>query len=161
MKLGVAFIPISYCRGLGWQGRECPPPLTVFTDMPDDYKLGREFTQLSSFVNNINTNKPKQFQRTFFLLIFFFFYHILFPLTIDSLWFPHSLMHKLQVDFICPFSSLFNTCLSHHCHATLCASDNGSNYSGFMSVAQHSTSSTTGRMQRREACCLASSSHTL
>lgn len=27
---------------LGEKG-ECPPPLTVFTDMPADYKLGREF----------------------------------------------------------------------------------------------------------------------
>lgn len=42
MKHGVAFIPINHCRGLGCEGRKCPPPLTVFADMPADYKLGKE-----------------------------------------------------------------------------------------------------------------------
>lgn len=42
MKHGVAFIPINYSRGLVYEGRKCPPPLTVFADMPADYNLGNE-----------------------------------------------------------------------------------------------------------------------
>lgn len=45
-------------------------------------------------------------------------------------------MHELKVDFICPILSPLNSRFPHHYRFVLCGSDNGSNYTGSMSVPQ-------------------------
>lgn len=147
MKHGVAFIPISYCRGLGWEGRECPPPLTMFTDMPADYKLGRksDCTALLSLQTwKRERHKHYHSNRKPMIVVFSFFH---FPSSFSSSFLspspPLSLtpsfslnLPELKVDFICPILSPLNSRLPHLCRFVLCAGDNGSNYTGSMSVPQ-------------------------
>lgn len=80
--------------------------------------------------------------------------HIMFPLTTLPLYMTPSLSlsasaSKLKVDFICPITSQLLS-LSSSCHAVLCGSDNGSNYTGSMSVPHHSSKD---RLWQHDAHC--------
>lgn len=80
--------------------------------------------------------------------------HIMFPLTTLPLYMTPSLSlsasaSKLKVDFICPITSQLQS-LSSSCHAVLCGSDNGSNYTGSMSVPHHSSKD---RLWQHDAHC--------
>lgn len=178
MKHGVAFIPISYCRGLGQEGRECPPPLTVFTDMPADYKLGAR-NWLHSSLSFLETWKRKMHKYwthrdarttrgklcTDFPTETVLLSCSHLPLHLLSSHHPTSpsqsaSVHKLKVDFKCPIVSALNSHLPHLCHTVLCGSDNGSNYICSMSVLQHSSSST-GRLWHHDAQSRVTSSNAL
>lgn len=148
MKHGIAFIPISYCRGLGWEGRKCPPLLTVFTDMPADYKLGEGAGFIApSCPCKLVKEKGRETAKLTCTAIFFF--SSLLPSCMTP---SHSLpasTSKSKVDFICPIMSQLQS-LSSSCHSVLCGSDNGSNYTGSMSVPHYSIKD---RLWQHDAHC--------